>query len=128
MQVALELAPGTAPLLSLLASCQVSQGSLEEGVATYTRVLASVPDDGEAHLNLGMALKEMSRAQEAEKVLRKAVRLCKGTPAQVTALRLLAHMKQGLGDHLGAVAELDAALAAAGTVAQRIDLRFLKGE
>lgn len=54
--------------------------------------------------------------------------LGRGTAVHVTALRLLAQMKQGLGDHLGAVKELDKALAVAKTDAQRIELRFLKGK
>lgn len=36
-------------------------------------------------------------------------------------------MKQGLGDHAGAVRELDAGIAAADSEAQRIELRFLRG-
>lgn len=36
-------------------------------------------------------------------------------------------MKQGLGDHLGAVAELNRGIAAADKEAQRIELRFLRG-
>lgn len=36
-------------------------------------------------------------------------------------------MKQGLGDHQGAVAELNRGLAAADGEAQRIELRFLRG-
>lgn len=46
---------------------------------------------------------------------------------EAPALRLLAQLKQGLGDHLGAINELDIALHVAKTDAERIELRFLKG-
>ena len=66
---ALEVFPGRAQkYLPTLGACQVSQGDLEEGVATYKEALQAAPEDVDAVLNLGMALKEMSRVEDAEKV------------------------------------------------------------
>ena len=60
--------------------------------------------------------------------LLKAARLAKSGSTAVHAYRLLAQMRQGLGDHLGAVTELNRGLAAADRDSQRIELRFLRGE
>lgn len=76
LQAALARTPGSLPLLSLLASCQVSQGNLEAGAATYALVLREAPDDGEATLNAGMAAKEMCHVARAEKVRGAAPPVC----------------------------------------------------
>jgi hypothetical protein len=60
--------------------------------------------------------------------LRKAAQLAKSGATAVHAYRLLAQMKQGLGDHLGAVRELNRGITATDKEAQRIELRFLRGE
>jgi tetratricopeptide (TPR) repeat protein len=125
---ALALTPSALPLLSALASSQVSQGDLAAGAETFREVLAAAPGDVEAVLNLGMALKEMSQAKDAAKVLERAAALGQGTVVEVSARRLLAQLYQGLGDHMKAVKQLDAGLCSAKTDAQRIELRFLRGK
>lgn len=52
----------------LCCAVQVSQGDLEEGIASYDAALAKDPDNKDLVLNLGMALKEMSVVERAEKV------------------------------------------------------------
>ncbi|PSC68513.1 suppressor of RPS4-RLD 1-like isoform X1 [Micractinium conductrix] len=125
------LAPPPGPdadLLGALALCQVSQGDLQDGIATYERALALQPSSKELWLHMGMALKELSSVQRAEEALRKAIKLAGGSGGTaVHAHRLLAQMKQGLGDHWGAVKELNWGISAADSEAQRIEMRFLRG-
>lgn len=59
---------GDAALLCMLGLCQVSQGDLAEGIATYDRALAIDPGGVEPTLNLGMALKEIGWVARAEEV------------------------------------------------------------
>lgn len=127
LRAALDLNPSATNLLPLLASSQVSQGDLAEGVATYAGLMEAGYKDVDAVINLGMAQKELCHVEDAERTLRRAARLGQGTTAEVTAHRLLAQMLQGLGNHLGAVRELDAGLQAATTEAQKVELRFLRG-
>ena len=124
---ALKRNPQATALLPLLASCQVSQGDLQDGVATYSALLEAGYKEIDAIINLGMALKELCKEAEAAAMLRKAAEVGRGTIAEVNARRLLAQMMQGLGDHLGAVRELDAGLAVATVEAQRVEIRFLRG-
>ncbi len=127
LRSALELHPQATTLLPLLASCQVSQGDLTEGSALYSSLIESGYNEIDAMINLGMAYKELCKVDEAAATLRQAATAGKGTLAEVNARRLIAQMLQGLGDHLGAVKELDAALCAAQNEGQRVELRFLRG-
>jgi tetratricopeptide (TPR) repeat protein len=127
LRAALELNPQATTLLPLLASCQVSQGDLAEGAAMYSSIIESGYNEVDAMINLGMAYKELCKVDEATIMLRRAATAGKGTIAEVNARRLIAQMLQGLGDHLGAVRELDAALKAALNEGQRVELRFLRG-
>ncbi|KAI7837042.1 hypothetical protein COHA_009119 [Chlorella ohadii] len=121
-QAALRLAPGgpTPDLLSALGLCQ-------EGIATYERALQQQPDSKDLWLNLGMALKELCAVERAREALRKAAKLARSGPTAVHAYRLLAQMAQGLGDHLGAVRELNRGISATDKEVQRIEMRFLRG-
>lgn len=127
LRSALELNPQATTLLPLLASCQVSQGDLAEGAAIYSSIIEAGYNEVDAMINLGMAYKELCKVDEASIMLRRAATVGKGTTAEVNARRLIAQMLQGLGDHLGAVRELDAALKAALNEGQRVELRFLRG-
>lgn len=55
-------------LFSMLASCQVNQGDLQQGIASYRKVLEVCRDDTHAVLSLGMALKEVCQVDESIKV------------------------------------------------------------
>jgi len=127
LRSALELNPQATALLPLLASCQVSQGDLAEGAAMYSSIIESGYNEIDAMINLGMAYKELCKVDEAMVMLRRAATAGKGTIAEVNARRLIAQMLQGLGDHLGAVRELDAALKSTLNEGQRVELRFLRG-
>ncbi len=127
LRSALELNPQATNLVPLLASCQVSQGDLAEGAALYSSLIESGYKEIDAMINLGMAFKELCKVDEAAAMLRRAATAGKGTIAEVNARRLLAQMYQGLGDHLGAIRELDAALKVALNEGQRVELRFLRG-
>ncbi|KAL4437434.1 hypothetical protein ABPG75_004573 [Micractinium tetrahymenae] len=129
-EAALALAGGSAgtELLSALGLCQVSQGDLQEGIATYEKALQLEPARKDLWLSLGMALKELCWVERAEEALRKAAKLSGGSGSTaVHAYRLLAQMKQGLGDHLGAVQELNRGITATDKDVSRIELRFLRG-
>ncbi|GAB4814575.1 hypothetical protein N2152v2_001621 [Parachlorella kessleri] len=127
LKAALERNPNDAQLLGMLGLAQVSQGDLEEGIATYERALQLDPENKDLILNLGMALKEMCVVSRAEQTLRRAIKLSRGGTTAVHAYRLLSQMKQGLGDHMGAIRELNKALTVAEKTSQRIELRFLRG-
>lgn len=128
LRAALERSPHDPQLLGMLGLAQVSQGDLGAGIATYDKALGLDPDNKDLVLNLGMALKEMCVVERAEKELRRAIKLSNNSGSTaVHAYRLLAHMKQGLGDHMGAVKELNRALTIAEKESQKIELRFLRG-
>lgn len=128
-RVAASLAPAgpRLELLTALGLCQVSQGDLQEGIATYEAALKLDATSKDLWLNLGMACKELCWVERAEQALRKAARLAGKGGTAVHAYRLLAQMKQGLGDHLGAVRELNRGIAATDKQSQRIELQFLRG-
>jgi hypothetical protein len=126
-RAALAARPDSPELLALLAACQVSQGDLEEGAAAYARVAAAQPDDADAALAAGMALKELCRVAPAEAELRRAAALGAGGAAEPAARKLLGQLRAGVGDPAGAAEEFTAALAAARDPAQRLELLLLRG-
>ncbi|EFN60188.1 hypothetical protein CHLNCDRAFT_133703 [Chlorella variabilis] len=121
-RVAASLAPA-GPRLELLTAL----GLCQEGIATYEAALKLDATSKDLWLNLGMACKELCWVERAEQALRKAARLAGKGGTAVHAYRLLAQMKQGLGDHLGAVRELNRGIAATDKQSQRIELQFLRG-
>ncbi len=126
-RAALAARPDSPELLALLAACQVSQGDLEEGAAAYARVAAARPDDADAALAAGMALKELCRVAPAEAELRRAAAIGAGGAAEPAARKLLGQLRAGVGDPAGAAEEFTAALAAARDPAQRLELLLLRG-
>ena len=115
-------------LLSVLGSAEISQGNLREGIVAFEQIIAKNPENADAFLNLGMALKESSRVDDAVRALEHAALLGNGSSTEINAYRLLAQLRQGLGNHLLAVEDLDRALAVPGkSDAQEIELRFLRG-
>ncbi|KAI3429879.1 hypothetical protein D9Q98_010190 [Chlorella vulgaris] len=117
----------SADVLSALGLCQTSQGNLQDGILSYEAALALEPESKDFWLNLGMATKEICMVERAEEALNKAAKLAKRGGTAVHAYRLLAQMKQGLGDHLGAIRELSRGIAASDSETQRVELRFLRG-
>ena len=127
IRTALDLNPQLSDLLPLLAACQVGQGDLAEAAATYTGLMQAGYNQVDGIINMGMALKELCRVEDAAASLRRAANIGKGTVAEVNARRLLAQMWQGLGDHLGAIRELNAALDVAQLEGHKVELTFLRG-
>jgi DNA-binding CsgD family transcriptional regulator len=93
-------------------------GDLEEGAEVYLGLLEGDESNAEYALNCGLALKELCKVDAAKKMLLRAARLGRGTPLEVAARRLLAHMLHGLGDLRGAAEQLSSALLRIGNILQ----------
>lgn len=95
---------------NLLGLCRTSMGDIRDGVKSYERAVELKPDLKEGWINMGQALKEEGRTKEADRAFTKALSLDdKGSPS-LAAYRILAQMRQGLGNHAAAVKILDKAI------------------
>jgi tetratricopeptide (TPR) repeat protein len=95
----LKVAGGHPVALRLLAAARSRQGDIEGALDILTPLARSQPNWALAHLDLGMALGQRGRGQQAMQALRRAVTLKPDLPQ---AWRVL-------GDHLLAAGEADAA-------------------
>ncbi|WP_426662662.1 sulfotransferase [Rhodanobacter aciditrophus] len=98
----LQVAPGHAPALQLLAAARLLLGDLSGALAILVPLAQARPEWAAIHLDLGLALARGGRGQEAIAALRRAVALQPGLPQAWRAL----------GDCLMAAGEQEAADAA----------------
>lgn len=68
LQAGLAISPDNHALLRILGTSLMTQGNLDEAIATYATLLKMDPNDAEALLGAGMAYKEMCRVDEAQQV------------------------------------------------------------
>lgn len=85
-----------------------AEGRLADAEAAFRQALATLPEDSDAHLNLGSALFELKRVDEAEAEYRRAVAL---DPANARARLNLGTLLAAGGRREEAIAEYRAALA-----------------
>ena len=118
----------TKPLLVILGSAQLSQGDLNDAIITYEKLIELDSSNSDAFLNFGMALKESNQVDKSAEMLEHAATLGAGSSVEINARRVLAQLKQGLGDHLEAIKHLDIAIIKSKSINEIIELRFLRGE
>jgi Flp pilus assembly protein TadD len=99
---AVEVEPESPGARFSLASFLASHG-LEMAESEYREAIAADPDHAEAHLELGLALADMGRAQEGLKELALAVKLA---PEDPVALHELAGLLMDEGDYRTAIGHL----------------------
>lgn len=105
-------------------------GDLEAAAEHFRRAIALDAGLAEAHSNLGVTLRDLSRFAEAEDAMRRALDLATGPDARLTVS--LASVVQSLGRIDEAMALFDQALALdpdnADTIYKRCLCRFAKGD
>lgn len=99
---AVEVEPTSPGARFTLASFLATHG-LEMAEAEYREAIAADPDHAEAHLELGLALADMGRAQEGLRELETAVRLA---PEDPLARHELASLLMDEGDYRTAIGHL----------------------
>lgn len=99
---AVEVEPDSSGARFTLASFLANHG-LEMAEAEYREAIAKDPEHAEAHLELGLALADMGRAEEGLKELATAVRLA---PEDPVALHELAGLLMDEGDYRTAIGHL----------------------
>ncbi|MDK9719562.1 MAG: tetratricopeptide repeat protein [Rhodospirillales bacterium] len=71
---ALMIAPGHAPALFNLGNLAMSEDDFDEAARLFAEARANAPDDVRLGNNLAIAFKEMGRIEDAEEILREALR------------------------------------------------------
>eukprot|EP00891_Asterochloris_glomerata_P001301 jgi/Astpho2/1301/fgenesh1_pg.00024_%23_11_t len=115
-----------AQVWNMLGRCQVSSGDVTDGIRSYQRSLRIQDSSREAWFNLAQANKEIGNLAEAEAAFSRGLHLGSSDRQAVQALRVLAHMKQGCGEHSEAVKVLTRALDV-GVRDQMVQCHFLRG-
>src|ERR1700737_3156967 len=94
----LKSAPQDTEGLALKGEIQLQQGKVDDSIQTLQQALHIASDNAFAHYQMGLALRQKGKAQEAESELRDAVRL---SPALYEAWRSLGEIAVQRGDWSG---------------------------
>jgi len=111
LQVAVKLDPHNQLAWNMLGLCSTSQGNISDGVAAYEKAVALNPELKEAWFNMGQALKESGQVKGAERAFARLLALDSSDAPSLSALRILAQMRQQQGQHKQAIALVNKALA-----------------
>lgn len=126
LSAAAKVLNNNAQVWNMLGRCQVSSGDVTDGIRSYQRSLRIQDSSREAWFNLAQANKEIGNLAEAEAAFSRGLHLGSSDRQAVQALRVLAHMKQGIGEHSEAVKVLTRALDV-GVRDQMVQCHFLRG-
>lgn len=111
LRAVLELKPGWREARQQLAVILEKLGRIEESEKEFRRLLTDKPDDHQALNYLGYSLADRGlKLEEAERLIREAVRLAPANPAYIDSLGWVLHRQ---GRSTEAVAELEASAAIA---------------
>ncbi|KAL3144958.1 hypothetical protein ABBQ32_003464 [Trebouxia sp. C0010 RCD-2024] len=126
LKQAVKYQPKNLQAWNLLGLCQTSMGDIQDGIRAYQRAIDLQPHHKEAWVNMAQARKEYGHVAEAEAAFTKALSLDDPKNPGVHAIRVLAQMKQGLGDHWAAIRVLTKAIELDRNP-ERIQCLFLRG-
>ncbi|DBA80252.1 hypothetical protein WJX79_002480 [Trebouxia sp. C0005] len=126
LKQAVKFQPKNLQAWNLLGLCQTSMGDIGDGIRAYQKVIDMQPDHREAWVNMAQARKELGHVTEAEAAFKKALSLDDPRSPGIHAMRVLAQMKQGLGDHWAAIRVLSKAIDLDHNP-ERIQCLFLRG-
>eukprot|EP00798_Chlamydomonas_sp_ICE-L_P018637 gene18637-25152_t len=110
LEQALKLEPNNPKAWNVYGMCTTLQGNINDGIKGYQRATEILPSHKEAWLNMGMALKESARTQEAEEAFANTFALDSPDAPSLNAMFTLSQMRQQLGNQTGAIEILDHAL------------------
>ncbi|KAL3145349.1 hypothetical protein ABBQ38_001606 [Trebouxia sp. C0009 RCD-2024] len=126
LKQAVKYQPKNLQAWNLLGLCQTSMGDIQDGIRAYQRAIDLQPNHREAWVNMAQARKEYGHVAEAEAAFTKALSLDDPKNPGVHAIRVLAQMKQGLGDHWAAIRVLTKTIELDRNP-ERIQCLFLRG-